>query len=254
VRSKGPVVVVKRQNPRVEFGGAALVEEAGTTYSGELRNISIGGALFVSGEPFEVPAGTGVQISFRLPAGLSVRTAATLRWSRIDDATGAGHFGLEFIALGATNQAFLESYVDSMSHLPTTDRPPVDASVVPKYAVHWDDAERLVITLAGLICLGEAREVARQVREALGSARRERIRFQIDVRGLSVCAQDVTHELRSCFEALNGRGEALGLLVGASSLAYTQVMRSVRETGLADVVFCAADPSQASEIWRQLEG
>jgi hypothetical protein len=238
----------------VEFEGAALVEEAGKTYSGELRNISVGGALFVANEPLDLPAGTGVQISFRLPAGLSVRTAATLRWSRIDDATGAWHFGLEFIALGATNQAFLESYVDSMVHLPTTDRPPVDASVTTKYAVHWDEAGRLVITLAGLICLNEAKEVARQVRDALGNTPRERLRFQVDVRSLSVCAQEVTYELRRCFEALQNNGDALGLLVGASSLAYTQVMRSVRETGLADMVFCAANPSQASEIWRQLEG
>jgi hypothetical protein len=245
---------VKRQNPRVDFEGVAVIEAPEGTISGELRNISLGGALFVSPVLLELSPGTGVEVSFRLPAGLSVRTAATLRWARVDDASGAGHFGLEFTALSATNRAFLENYVESVTSQPTTEPPPVGAQVVTKYAVQWDEAGRLIITLAGLICRNEALELAQLVRETLDESPQERVRFQLDVRTLCVCAQDVTLELRRCFEALCERGEAFGLLVGARSLAHTQVMRSVRELGLADAVFCADDLSQASVIWRQLEG
>jgi hypothetical protein len=221
--------------------------------TGELGNISLGGALFISPVPLELSVGTGVEVSFRLPAGLSVRTPAIVRWRRPHGPSGELHVGLEFASLSPTNRSFLESYVDSVCAVTETERPTVGARVVTKYAVGWDEAGRLNITLAGLICRNEARAVADLVRESVARPPDGPLRFQLDVRSLSVCSQEVTVELRGCFDALRDKGEVFGLLVGERSLAHTQVMRSVREMGFADAIFCADDLTQASEIWRQME-
>jgi hypothetical protein len=224
-----------------------------TTVSGEMCDITLTGASVVLARAVDVAPGTGLDLSFRLPSGLAIRTGAVLRGLRKIESTGAWQLRLTFRDLRPEARALLESYVASTAALAPGDQPSIEARLVAKYSARWDDAGRLRITLRGLVTRDEAQALTHLVRDTVMRTSARRLRVELDVTDLNVCSHEVMAELRACLEALGKRSELLGLLVGSNSIAHAQVLRSVREAGLADEIFCADDLTQAAEIWRQLE-
>jgi hypothetical protein len=201
----------------------------------------------------ELSVRTGLEVSFRLPSGASVRSSAILRSSRCDESTGERQLRLTFRGLDLWAREALGRYVDSMVSSSLTGSPAIEARIAVKYSVHWDAAGRLRIGFDGGLGREEAQELADLVRTTVSEAPRGRVRFQLDVWSAGAFSREVASELCRSFVALRKHGHVLGLLVGERSVAQAQLVRCVRDANLADEVFCADDSTQADEIWRQLE-
>jgi PilZ domain-containing protein len=78
------------------------VRHGDATIVGESANVSLGGMLILLQEP--VPFGTGVMLTFRIPALKDDATvAAVVRWTT-DDAIGVEFIGLRAIEVWGLNQ------------------------------------------------------------------------------------------------------------------------------------------------------
>jgi uncharacterized protein (TIGR02266 family) len=91
---------------------AALLRDNGTTTSARTEDISEGGVLLISDEPYG--AGEIVRLRFALPISGRVTTLrSTVRWTR--KARGAPATGLEFNELPAEPRAEIQRYVALMT-------------------------------------------------------------------------------------------------------------------------------------------
>lgn len=240
-----------REYPRVPIRSAGSGRSQNQVLDGSVRNVSLGGALFLVPGEVTVPSGTGLEITFRLPAGEQLRIHATVRWSKPGTPAGWCSLGLQFQTLTGPQKSYIEHYVETVAAAGVESA--VKAEAHEKYRIAFDAAGRLRMMLAGLVTPDEAKSFRDTVSGRLEARKPPRVHFEVDARGLSVCCPATVAHIRDCFSLLASKSEVFGLFVGSNSLATVQLLRIAREAGLADAIFSVNEVEEADRIWQQLE-
>ncbi|UJR87054.1 hypothetical protein [Sandaracinus amylolyticus] len=221
----------------------ATIDIVGEIAEGELAGLTSSGATLVLPAPRRLARGSGLDVSLQLAEGGAISARAVVRSCR---AGGVDEPMLAELDLAHSDCA-------TPSFLARRRRgAPLSAALKLKYAVHPDAHGRLAIVLAGVVRADEAQDVLELVRRALASDDRGRGLVELDVRELRVCSAEVLGAFRESLVLLARRG-VLGVLLGPASLAQSQLVRSARETGMAEMLLGANDRAEADALWKAID-
>jgi CheY-like chemotaxis protein/Tfp pilus assembly protein PilZ len=105
------VNIKERNDPRVDVSIPANVLYKGTKSAGLLRNLSKGGLLLETKEPFGI--GTTITVDFSLPGAKSkVKAKAMVVRTISGRSSGKGAVGLSFLSMEGKHQSIIDSFIE----------------------------------------------------------------------------------------------------------------------------------------------
>ena len=232
----------------VQLAAEVLVDGSGA--SGQIQNLSLGGAFLACST--SLPMGSGLRLSFRLPNGMPV--SATGRVVRVQtkpsETTPAG-IGIEFYGLDDVTQEILQSYFASTGQRGETTQG--DGRFEEKFRVETDNKERVYLLLSGFLDKRECENLARTMSKTLAALTGTGIRLCINATQYQCCAPESVDHFKKCFALLTKRSWLAAALVGPKSVGMMQMPRAARDANVADSFASFEDVNEALEFLEMVQ-
>jgi len=211
----------RRVHKRFKVAVKAEVSADGGAGSGQIEDLSLGGALVRLANP--PPVGGAVHLQFKAGGGLTIRLDG-----QVVRSAGPERVGVLFYGLDSVTKEMLSMAIEAAE----AGEPIQSVEVETKYTTQIGDGGALAVVLQGFLSDTDCERLISQLNMHMRGVSQTLV--ILDVSGYRCCAPRAIPMLRDWFQSLSNKGFELGALVGPRSVGMAQLRRLIREVGIAD--------------------